>query len=243
MSKIADFFGRIFNLIFVKGCVACSELIEFDKEEYLCPKCAEEWEEAKSTVCETCFEMQSRCRCGFGKRYIDGVRHLALYDHTDRASVTNRIVYALKKSNYDRVFEFVAKEMAENLIEKGDLKNAIVVSIPRSPGSVKSFGYDHAKKLAIVLAEKLEVDYVDALGHRGGKTEQKKLNKAERMINAKNNCFLKDGTEKRICGKKVLLVDDIGTTGAMTGACAELLHNAGAVRIKCILAAKNKLKK
>ncbi len=243
MNNFKSIFDRLFKIVCVKRCVACKELLEFDYKGSMCPKCAAEWDEAKRTMCDRCFEMHSKCRCGFGKQYVDGVRHLALYDHTERDCVVNRIVYSLKNSNNDDVFEFVAREMADNLIDKNKLDQAVAVNVPRSPKSVRHYGYDHAKKLAIKLAELLDIDYVDALGHRGGKVEQKTLNKKQRAINAQNNCYIKAEAVEKIKGKTVLLIDDIGTTGAMTSACAELLHQNGTRCVLCVLAAQNKLKK
>ncbi len=243
MNDFKLFLKKLLDYVCVKKCVACDELLEFDYNGFLCPKCEKEWDEAKRTVCDRCFNMHSKCRCSFGKQHVDGMRHLALYDHNDREWVVNKIVYSLKKSNADDVFEFVAREMADNLIDKNTLNNAVFVGIPRTPKSVRKYGYDHAKKLAKKLAEILDGEYVDALGHRGGDAEQKTLNKAQRALNAKNNCFIKDKAIPKIKGKTVFLVDDIGTTGAMTGACAEILHNNGANKVLCLLAAKNKLQK
>ncbi len=243
MNDFKLYIKKILDFICVKKCVACNELLEFDYDGFLCPKCTKEWDEAKHTVCDRCFKMHSKCQCSFGKQYVDGTRHLALYDHTDREWVVNKIVYALKKSNADEVFEFVAREMADNLIDKNICGNAVFVGIPRSPKSVRRYGYDHAKKLAKKIAEILGCEYADALGHRGGAVEQKTLNKAQRVLNAKENCFIKDKAIPNIKGKTVFLVDDIATTGAMTGACAEILRKNGAEKVLCLLAATNKLQK
>ncbi len=243
MNDFKLFFKKFLDFICVKKCVACNELLEFDYEGFLCPKCAKEWDEAKRTVCERCFNMHSKCRCSFSKQYVDGMRHLALYDHTDREWVVNKIVYALKKSNAEEVFEFVAREMAESLIDEKSLKNAVFVGVPRSPKSVRKYGYDHAKKLAKKLAEITGCEYADALGHHGGVVEQKTLNKLQRALNANENCFIKEKAILKIKSKTVFLVDDIATTGAMTGACAEILHENGAKKVFCLLAAKNKLQR
>ena len=242
MSRIKKWIEALSDLFFVKKCVACGELLEYDCGESLCSKCAADWDNAKRTVCPRCLQAESKCRCGFGSRYITSVRHLALYDHTDRELVINKLIYALKKSNNGEVFEFVAGEMAEILVNKKDLRNTVVTNVPRSPVSVRKYGYDHAEKLAVRIAERLGLEYVKALGHSGGKKEQKSLNMLQRQFNAKKNCFFREGNAEKIRGKTVLLVDDIGTTGAMTDACAALLKRNGAAEVHCILAAKNKLK-
>lgn len=241
MSRINDTIKWFVSLLCVKKCIACGELLEYDCDEYLCPKCKEEWDEAKRTVCPRCFKTEVKCCCGFGNRYVSSVRHLALYDHTDRDLVTNKLVYALKKSNNDGVFDFVAREMAEQLIDKRTLNNAVVVNVPRSPASIRRYGYDHAKKLAKKIAEDLGVEYADVLGHLGGKREQKKLGMLQRKMNARKNCFFKKNMVEKIKGKTVYLVDDIGTTGAMTDVCSTLLRKNGAKEVHCVLAARNKL--
>ncbi|MBE6642826.1 MAG: ComF family protein [Ruminococcaceae bacterium] len=240
MNKITKWFNRVLDIFYVKKCVACGELLTYDHDGYLCPKCEDEWTEAKELLCEHCMEMQKNCRCGFGRQYVDGVRHLAIYDHDEHDYITNRIVYALKKGGFVEIFDFVSEEMANELVEKRMLQNAVVVNVPRNPKSIKKYGYDHARKLAVRLADRLELEYVDFLRHSRSKTEQKMLNKEQRDLNAKTNCYARQKYAPKIKGKTVLLVDDIGTTGAMTGACASLLHRHGADKIYCILAAKNK---
>ena len=239
MNKIKKFVNMFLKVICVKKCVACKTLLEYDDKKMMCHECEEEWQLAKMAVCPCCKEAQIDCRCGFGKRSVDSVRHLALYDDKDRESVVDKVIYRLKNGNDDRVFEFVADEMIKYIISKRGLSNTVVVSIPRNPRSINRYGYDHAEKLAKIIADKLGLEYVNALRHRGGKTEQKTLRKLQREINAKANCYISEKEKEKIRGKKILLVDDIGTTGAMTGVCAELLKNNGAKSVACVLAAKN----
>ncbi|MBR5315104.1 MAG: ComF family protein, partial [Clostridia bacterium] len=114
------------------------------------------------------------------------------------------------------------------------------IGVPRSPKNIRKYGYDHAKKLAKRLSEILEIDYADALFHKGGTVEQKKLDNLEkRRQNARNNCIIKEKQISKICGKKILLIDDIGTTGSMATACADLLKKHGALRVDCVLCARN----
>lgn len=243
MNSIKRYIDSILSVIFVKKCIACRVLLEYDSDKKLCPDCEREWKESKAEICPDCYEEQIDCRCSFWRSNVDSVRHLALYSHDEIDSVTNRLVYALKKSNNDDVFDFVADEMVENLISRKNLYNTVCVSVPRNPKSIRKYGYDHAKKLAKRVADRLGVEYVDFLKHRGGKSEQKKLNYAQRIENAKNNCYVNESNIGKIKGKRVLLIDDIGTTGAMTGACTALLKQHGAYRVDCVLAAKNKRNK
>ena len=59
--------------------------------------------------------------------------------------------------------------------------------------------------------------------------EQNKLDKSNRMINLKDSFKLKRPLEVR--GKKILLIDDIVTTGSTFTECAKVLKANGAERI------------
>ena len=62
-----------------------------------------------------------------------------------------------------------------------------------------------------------------------GSSPQKSMSRAERMQNAKNAYRCRSGAD--LSGKRVLLVDDIITTGATASACALELLKAGAVDV------------
>lgn len=239
MIKIKKLWNRITNMIFVKKCASCKELLPYDYEEKLCLKCLGEWYLQKNELCPICHKEQIFCRCAFGKESVDSLRHLVLYQHDDKGKVSNKVVYALKKSNDENVFDFVAGEMVDNIIDTKRLDNTVVTGVPRNPNSIKEYGYDHAKKLAKKVAEILDLKYVDVLYHSGGLREQKSLNKQQRELNAKRKCYIVPEKTVLIKGKRILLVDDMATTGAMTGACAQLLKENGAIEVNCILAAKN----
>ena len=240
IKKIRKIISKLLDVVFVKKCVACQELLPFDYDGYLCKDCLEEWTLSKSEVCPYCMKEQEKCRCGFHMSELDSVRHLAIYSPHDTDSVTNKIVYALKRSNVDAVFEFVSSEMCKSLITNKSNKNTVCVGVPRNPKAIRKHGYDHAKKLAKQVAEDMGFEYVDALYHKGGGMEQKELkNQALRMENAKKNCYIKPKCVERIRGKRVILIDDIGTTGSMANACCKLLKKNGAYCVECVLCARN----
>ncbi len=240
MNRLKKIKEKLLKIMFVKRCVGCGQLLAYDYDGYMCDTCYEKWEDEKTEVCPNCMEEHVKCECRFYNSRVDSVRHLAPYSSQDEENVANMLVYALKRSNDSDIFDFVANEMADNLVNKKKLENTVCVGVPRGPRNIKKYGYDHAKKLAKRLAEVLEIGYADVLFHKGGKTEQKKLDHVEqRRENARKNCSIKKKTIDNIRGKNILLVDDIGTTGSMATACAELLKEHGALRVDCILCTRN----
>ena len=72
---------------------------------------------------------------------------------------------------------------------------------------------------------------------------QKTLSKDKRRENAMKSYALKDGVLDNIEQRHVVLVDDIVTTGASIGACAQLLRNAGVKHISALVYAKTDSRK
>ncbi len=232
--------NHFLNMLFVKRCIACRTLMPYDSKDCLCDTCLPKWELEKSEVCSVCLKRQTRCSCGFGRSELDGVRHLAMYSNGDNESVAKRLVFALKKKKDSRAFDFLAKEIVDNLIDKNISSDTVVVNVPRNPNSINEIGYDHARVLAKKVAMLLDVKYADVLAQKRNKKEQKRLNSMQRMENARKNFYYETSGKIKIDGCNVVLVDDIGTTGATVKVCAELLKENGAKSVKAVLVAKNR---
>ena len=102
-----------------------------------------------------------------------------------------------------------------------------IVYVPMTEKAIKKRGYNQAELLAKALSEKSDIPLLlDAVIKIKDTHEQKSLSRKERMKNL-SGCFK---VEKRaeIKGKKVLLIDDILTTGATSDSIGKKLLDAGA---------------
>lgn len=91
--------------------------------------------------------------------------------------------------------------------------------------------YDNIALLSRILKKKYGMEKLDLLGRRG-KKQQKSLNRDARAGNAQRSYFLK--TRKIDVNKKLLILDDVITTGATASACAKLLIDAGCVEVNVL---------
>jgi ComF family protein len=105
----------------------------------------------------------------------------------------------------------------------------LVTSVPMSPSRQWTRGYNQADRLAKVVAHQLELPYKNDLIVRTRSVRpQVGLSRSERQDNM-DEVFEKG--EARCRGRRVLLIDDVSTTGATLDACASALKSAGAAAV------------
>lgn len=98
-------------------------------------------------------------------------------------------------------------------------------------------GYNQASLLARPMAYSLQLGYSDQLLYRERDTRsQVGLSAFERRQNVWG-AFRADGF--RVAGKRILVVDDVTTTGSTLDACAMALKQAGAQSVYCITLARS----
>lgn len=114
----------------------------------------------------------------------------------------------------------------------------IIVPVPISKKRLKTRGYNQsyliAKEISKILNIKLENDI---LAKQKDNIAQSTLNKSEREENVK--CVYKLVNENKVKNKKILLIDDIYTTGSTVNECSKILTNAGAEKIDIFTIAKD----
>ena len=210
-------------------CLFCSDE-KCDAGTPFCPECYPKYTSLVLEGCADCGAMPIDCSCVS----ISGcAQYYRLFNYEDRA--VRIMIYKLKRKLNRFAFRFLAARLADMIALKtnGTLSFDCVAFVPREKKSRLYYGFDHAEKLAKSMAALLGVPCVKLLLNTGKGGEQKRLNRGYRGIAAKlrfaiNQKALVDG---RIPYKKILLIDDVVTTGASMGECAGLLkaHGAGLV--------------
>lgn len=196
-------------------CPACREKIAFVREP-LCKKCGKE---LTSEDAEYCYDCRTR------RRSFDGGISLMNYDRVGRTT--------MKAFKYGGRQEYAAFYMEEiwkryGRLIRGFRADAIVpVPIHRSRRAKR--GYNQAELLARELSRLSGVPALPRGLMRVRATKaQKELTAAERQRNLEHSFAvgrLPEGT------KRVILVDDIYTTGSTAEACTRALRRAGVQRV------------
>jgi len=113
-----------------------------------------------------------------------------------------------------------------------------VVAVPLHWRKRWSRGFNQAELLARHVAKKRGIPALDVLLRRRATDVQAGLAIAGRRRNVAGAFALRKKTEPRITGKKILLIDDVMTTGATASACASALKRGGAKSVSLLTLAR-----
>jgi len=153
--------------------------------------------------------------------------------------VLRRAVLTLKYANRLDVADEIARVLADRLAPDGE----VLVPVPLHEARLRWRGYNQAETLARALMRAWQAAGPDAMQMmpavlcRPSRTSpQSGLRQRAREENVRG-AFAAGSQSKAVSGRRVVLVDDVVTTGATIRACARVLRECGATRIAVICAA------
>ncbi len=137
------------------------------------------------------------------------------------------LMYHWKSKNVRSLSLFFANLIYKAIIQVQKERNLsfdCVVPVPPRKGKIRKKGWDQIDELCKILSYKYKVKIAELLV-RYDSREQKKKNREERKDKNGAEYGLKKG--KNCNFSKVLLLDDVITTGSTMEKCAQLLKNSG----------------
>jgi ComF family protein len=204
---------------------------------------AEGWVQVRfldAPVCDGCgapFDYDpgpaARCpACEARPRAFARARAACLYDDASRDLIL-QFKHA-DRLDLGRLFSLWVGGAAADLIAEAD----IVAPVPMPPLRLIRRRYNQAAEIARPLARRAGIAYAPGvLQRRGGESQAGKSGSGRRRNVA--GAFIAPGGAKRIVeGRRVLLIDDVLTTGATAEACARALLKAGAAAVDLAVVAR-----
>ncbi len=192
-------------------------------------------------VCDGCgqpyeYETGDRCAaCTTRPRAFDAARAACLYDEVSRDPI-------LKLKHADRLdlAPLLARWLsraARELLSDADA----IAPVPLHPFRLLRRRYNQAAEIARPLAALSGVAYLpDALVRRRATESQGGKSGSGRKRNVAGAFHVPAGRAAQVAGRRILLVDDVLTTGATAEACARALKAAGAARVDLAVVARVK---
>jgi len=206
-------------------CAACFKEIDFFAGA-LCPVCGIPFETGAvaGMVCAPCLARPpgfSRARSVF--RYEDGTKGMILgLKHGDRLDAVPALARWLYRAGRE-------------LVDEADL----MIPVPLHRWRLFRRQYNQSAELARRLARLSGKPFMPGLLRRVQATpSQGGLSREERRRNVRKAFGLAPGAEDRLGGRRVLLIDDVLTTGATVEACAATLRAGGAIGVDVLTLAR-----
>ncbi len=235
-SKIKDI---LLSVIFTKRCRFCESVTDIREE--VCEKCKNEIFTIDGDTCQKCGCKKSDCTCKGKTRYYISICAPYYY-----AGAVKKSISLLKFHNNKNMAETLAKDMAKTFNERyGELEFDICTFVPAHKSELKKRGYNQAQLIAENLSKEIGVPFFTVLEKNFETAPQHSLNESMRSGNLLGAIGLKENCKTDITNKRILLCDDVKTTGSTLDECAKTLLINGAAEVRCITAciAKNKNQK
>jgi ComF family protein len=214
MIKLYHYFQK---LISPKFCLSC---FNYNKN-YLCLDCLKKLNFKPNFNCLECGQkIVERCRIKEHSRLIKYLISFGFYEN----EFLKRMVL-LGKDGYKEIFDDFG-EIISSFLKNYDFKDYSLVFVPATKRKLLDRGFNQSEVLAEKLAKNLNLKIFSGLVKIKDTEDQANLGFEKRLNNLKDVFKVKSSPPKRI-----ILVDDIKTTGTTLKECAQVLKKAGAKEI------------
>lgn len=215
--------------LFPPTCLGCGE-----EGVFICPECFSKIKLIPRDVCNFCGSFTSKkgkCPNCDGKEHpYVGFRAFAYYD-----GVIRKAIHHLKYQNDLTIGRYLAG-LLKLVYQRTDWEVDLVIPIPIGEQKKQERGYNQAERLAKPFSESLKIPFSsDALIRISEISSQVGLNHEERRENVRQAFAARALLVK---DQRILLIDDVFTSGATMEAAATELMGAGAKQVYCLTVAK-----
>lgn len=233
LTKIKDI---ILSLIFTKRCRFCESVTDIREE--ICEKCKNEIFTVDGDICFKCGCKKSDCTCKGKARYYMSICAPYYY-----VGAVKKAISLLKFHNNKNMAETLANDMLKTFNERySQLDFDICTFVPAHKKEFKKRGYNQAQLISEIISEKTGIPLHEILEKNFETAPQHSLNESMRSGNLLGAIGLKENLQTDIVDKRILLCDDVKTTGATLDECAKTLLINGAAEVRCITACITKNK-
>lgn len=234
----------LLNFLYPPRCAVCGVGLPIDTTRRVCAPCLGAVEPLPAPLCILCGAPLAAdgddqpCRhCRAAPPAFDSARAITRY--RSGAESASTVAALLRRHKYG-LDQSLGRALAEYLDAAPPLHAGgydLVIPVPLHRARLRWRGFNQAALLAAALARRLDcaLDVATLARIRGG-APQTARDHSQRARNVRNAFAVL--RPSRVAGRRVLLVDDVMTTGATADECARVLRAAGARRIDVLTLAR-----
>jgi ComF family protein len=208
------------DLLFPRWCLGCGK-----EGDFLCPSCQDTLPKIVPPLCPRCGSPEpggNLCPpCAREPSALNGIRSPFRFEGLMREAI-----HQMKYRNLRALAEPLAQLLGDYL-QESPVPGEVLVPVPLHAKRRRERGYNQSQLLARELGKLTGLPVVsDSLVRPGLATPQARTTGVrERMLNVADAFACRD---ERLKGRRVLLIDDVATSGATLGAAADALKKIGA---------------
>jgi ComF family protein len=227
------------SLFYPSTCVVCLGVV--DGLEYLCANCRSQAPRITAPFCGKCSEpffgaitqTFSCANCEHRTLHFDAA--VAVYRSR---GLVRQLVHDFKYGRQRHLRHPLVEWLSETLRDSRlrDRRFDLIVPVPLHPARERERGFNQATLLAELLAARLALPLIPVLERIRYTTTQTAYDRAERMENLQDAFRLRKNRDVRQL--RVLLIDDVLTTGSTLSECARVLKAGGAISVYAATAAR-----
>jgi competence protein ComFC len=235
-----DLFTAAVSLFYPPACEICETSIS--AYEYLCAACQAKAPRITAPFCDKCSEpfsgaIDGAFACG---NCANQTLHFNAAVSAYRArGIVRELIHDFKYKQRPHLRHVVAGWLAAGLADPRlqGRKFDLIVPVPLHPARQRQRGFNQAVMIAKLIAGRVGAPLRPVLQRVRFTTTQTAFDRKQRLENLHNAFRLRDKADVR--GLRVLLIDDVLTTGSTLSECARVLKDADAVSVYAATAARS----
>lgn len=238
MKIFKTFLKKIIQIFFPATCFYCQKIISYDG--LFCKECFSKIKFISPIKCKICslpfrkqqfFSKQSVCiNCLTKKPFFDETHVIYVYNY-----IIGQAILDLKFKDKTYIAYKIANFMKinfKNVIEENDY----IISVPMHYKRLRNRKFNHANLIARNISSKKYL--INLLLRLKNNPAQLGLKRNKRKKNLRKTFVVNPKYLDQIKDKKILLIDDVMTTGTTLNYCAKALKKAKVKKVSVIVFAK-----
>ena len=224
LFKASAFF---IDFLYPPTCIICGKSANY----YICEKCNKRIQKYEE------YHYLSRDEDNnYPIRHYDYLIYIFRYEKIIRKIMINYKFYSKP---------YIASFFANKILNNNNLCEKIkeydyIVPVPMSAYKESLRGYNQTRLITSIISKKLKIKESNNLKKVNNTLTQGKLNRLERINNIEGIYYIENNLE--FIGKRIVLLDDIYTTGSTIEECARVISKSGAKEIFVIILARDFMK-
>ena len=176
-----------------------------------------------SFTCQTCVERKLHFECAIAPYLSRGI--------------VRELIHRFKYRGEYHLRHQLGRWLCEGFHdERLAIRADLIIPVPLHPLRQREREFNQASELARLASQSAGIPFCDGLQRLRYTTSQTRFDRQERMENLRNAFIIRKNAP--VHGKRLILIDDVLTTGSTLDECARVLRKAGAKSIRALTIAR-----